>query len=64
VGTQVPSFCIGRAVARWIIRTRYGPQPGEKAARALHVEAPGGSTVTHGSLSEWCGPKSTNQQAL
>ena len=27
----------------WIIRTRYGPQPEEKAAWSLHVEAPGGS---------------------
>ncbi len=55
---KVPSFCIGRALAPWIIRTRYGPQPEEKAACALN--APGGST--HG----WpgCGPKSTHQQAL
>jgi hypothetical protein len=28
----------------WIIRTRYGPQPEEKAACSLHVEAPGGPT--------------------
>ena len=40
---KVPSFCIGRALAAWIIRTRYGPQPDEKAAWSLHVEAPGGS---------------------
>ena len=38
---KVPSFCIGRAFLPWIIRTRYGPQPEEKAARSLHVEAPG-----------------------
>ena len=40
---KVPSFCIGRAFLPWIIRTRYGPQPEEKAAWSLHVEAPGGS---------------------
>jgi hypothetical protein len=40
---KVPSFGIGRSLAPWIIRTRYGPQPEEKAACALHVEAPGGS---------------------
>ena len=27
-----------------IVRTRYGPQPEEKAACSLHVEAPGGPT--------------------
>ena len=36
---EVPSFCIGRAFLPWIIRTRYGPQPEEKAACSLHVEA-------------------------
>ena len=41
---KVPSFCIGRAFLPWIIRTRYGPQPEEKAACSLHVEAPGGPT--------------------
>ena len=41
---KVPSFCIGRAFLPWIFRTRYGPQPEEKAACALHVEAPGGPT--------------------
>jgi hypothetical protein len=41
---KVPSFCIGRAILPWIIRTRYGPQPEEKAACSLHVEAPGGPT--------------------
>ena len=41
---KVPSFCIGRAILPWIIRTRYGAQPEEKAACALHVEAPGGPT--------------------
>ena len=41
---RVPSFCIGRAFLQWIIRTRYGPQPEEKAACSLHVEAPGGPT--------------------
>ena len=55
---EVPSFGIGRSLAPWITRTRHGPQPEEKAACALHVEAPGGST--HG----WCRPKSTHQQAL
>ena len=34
---KVPSFCIGRAFLPWIIRTRYGPQPEEKAACSLHV---------------------------
>jgi hypothetical protein len=53
-----PTFGIGRALAPWIIRTRYGPQPEEKAACALHVEAPGGPP--HG----WCRPKSTKQHAL
>jgi len=43
---KVPSFCIGRALLPWIIRTRHGPQPEEKAARSLHVEAPGG--LIHG----------------
>jgi len=38
------SFCIGRAFLAWIIRTRDGPQPEEKAACSLHVEAPGGPT--------------------
>jgi len=57
---KVPSFCIGRALAPWIIRTRQGPQPEEIAACALHVEAAVGST--HG----WCKSKSTGtyQQAL
>jgi hypothetical protein len=41
---KVPSFCTGRAFLPWIIRTRYGPQPEEKAACSLHVEAPGGPT--------------------
>ena len=41
---KVPSFCIARAFLPWIIRTRYGPQPEEKAACSLHVEAPGGPT--------------------
>ena len=40
----VRAFCIGRAFLPWIIRTRYGPQPEEKAACALRVEPPGGST--------------------
>ena len=44
----VPSFCIGRALAPWIIRTRHGPQPEEKAACSLHVEAPGGPTPATG----------------
>ena len=35
---------IGRAFLPWIIRTRRGPQPEEKAACSLHVEAPGGPT--------------------
>jgi hypothetical protein len=36
---KVPSFGIGRSrsLAPWIIRTRYGPQPEEKAACALQV---------------------------
>ena len=55
---KVPSFCIVRAILPWIIRSRYGPQPEEKAARSLHVEAPGGPT--HG----WCRPKSTHLHAL
>ena len=55
---KAPSFAIGQSLAPWIIRTRYGPQSEEKAACALHVEAPGGST--HG----WRGPKSTHQHAL
>ena len=42
---NVPSFCIGRALAPWIIRTRYGPQPEAKAACALIVEAPGASAT-------------------
>ena len=41
---KVPSFCIGRAFLPWIIRTRSGPQPEEKAACSLHAEAPGGPT--------------------
>ena len=41
---KVPSFCIVRAFLPWVIRTGYGPQPEEKAARSLHVEAPGGPT--------------------
>ncbi len=45
---NVPSFCIGRAFLPWIIRTRYGPQPEEKAAWSLHAEAPGGSPPGHG----------------
>ena len=55
---KAPSFRIGQSLAPWIIRPRYGPQPDEQAACALHVEAPGGSP--HG----WRGPKSTYQQAL
>ena len=57
---KVASFCIGRSLAPWIIRTRCGPQPEEKAACSLHVEVPGGPT--HG----WCSlrPKSTHQRAL
>jgi len=53
-GCDAPSFCIGRSLAPWIIRTRHGPQPEEIAACALHVEAAGGST--HG----WRRPKSTH----
>ena len=55
---KVPSFCIGRAFLPWIIRNRYGPQPEEKAARSLHVEAPGGPTRGG------CRPKSTHLHAL
>jgi len=55
---NAPSFCIARSLAPWIIRTTHGPQPEEKAACAVQVEAAGGST--HG----WCRPKSTHQQAL
>ena len=51
---KVPSFCIGRAFLPWIIRTRYGPQPEEKAACSLHVEAPGGPT--HGGPTVGAGP--------
>ena len=32
---RVPSFCIGRAILLWIIRTTHGPQLEEKAACAL-----------------------------
>jgi len=32
---KVASFCIGRSLAPWIIRTRCGPQPEEKAACAV-----------------------------
>ncbi len=42
--SSAQSFCIGRAFLPWIIRTRHGPQPEEKAACSLHVEAPGGPT--------------------
>ena len=55
---KAAAYCIGRSLAPWIIRTRCGPRPEEKAACALHVEAAGGST------DGWCGPKSTHQQAL
>jgi hypothetical protein len=34
---KVPSFCIGGAFLAWIIRTRCGPQPEEKAACALQA---------------------------
>ena len=45
---EVPSFCIGRAFAPWIIRTRHGPQLEEKAACALQVEAPASGGSIHG----------------
>jgi hypothetical protein len=41
---KVPSFGIVRAFLPWIIRTRSGPQPEEKAACSFHGEAPGGPT--------------------
>ena len=56
---KAPCFGIGRSLAPWIIRPRYGTPPDEQAACALRAEAPGGST--HG----WRrGAKSTHQQAL
>ncbi len=57
---KVPSFCIGRSLAPWIIRTRHGPQPEEKAACALRVEPLASDSSTRG----WCGPEPTHQQAL
>ncbi len=34
---NVPSFCIGRSLAPWIIRTRHGPQPEEKSTIVLDI---------------------------
>ena len=41
---KAPSLAIGQSLAPWIIRTRSGPQPEEKAACSFHGEAPGGPT--------------------
>ena len=51
--------CSQQSLAPWIIRIRHGTQPDEKAACALRMEPPGGSTLA------WRGPagaKSTYQR--
>ena len=46
---KAPWFGIRRSLAPWIIRVRHAPQPQEKLACALRVEAPRGSALA------WCG---------
>ena len=48
--------CSQQSLAPWIIRIRHGTQPDEKAACALRMEPPGGSTLA------WRGAKSTYQR--